>query len=106
MNPAEASARAVDELTDEALPGLPMTDVDRVESAILADCAEAERTIQRLGAQLAAATKLIEALAELVAAGGLHPRWHKHLGACVQCDAAYGTLQALGFGDRIEEWSA
>jgi hypothetical protein len=32
-----AAARAVDQLTDEALPGLPMTDVDRVESDLLAE---------------------------------------------------------------------
>ena len=36
-NPAEASARAVDALTDEALPGLLTTDVDRIESDLLAE---------------------------------------------------------------------
>jgi hypothetical protein len=36
-DPAMAAARAVDQLTDEALPGLPMTDVDRVESDLLAE---------------------------------------------------------------------
>lgn len=34
---AMASARAVDQLTDEALPGLPMTDVDRIEADLLAE---------------------------------------------------------------------
>lgn len=106
MNPAEASARAADELTDVALPHLPMTDVDRVEASILADCAEARATIQRLTAQQAAAAKVIEALAELVASGGLHLRWRKHLGFCEQCDVAYGAIHALGLGDRIEEWTS
>lgn len=39
MNPAEHSARTVDALTDVALEGLPLTDVDRVESLALADAA-------------------------------------------------------------------
>lgn len=34
-DPASASARAVDELTDVALPHLPLTDVDRVEDELL-----------------------------------------------------------------------
>lgn len=36
-DPAMAAARSVDALTDETLPGLPMTDVDRVESDLLAE---------------------------------------------------------------------
>ena len=41
-NPAEASALAVDALTDVALPGLPATSVDRIESALLAETADDE----------------------------------------------------------------
>lgn len=41
-DPASAAARAVDELTDVALPGLPMTDVDRVEAYLLGEALPAE----------------------------------------------------------------
>lgn len=41
-DPASAAARHVDELTDVALPGLPMTDVDRVEDELLAASARIE----------------------------------------------------------------
>lgn len=37
MDPAFATARHVDQLTDVALPGLPMTDVDRIEDELLAE---------------------------------------------------------------------
>lgn len=36
-DPAFATARHVDELTDVALDGLPVTDVDRVEDELLAE---------------------------------------------------------------------
>lgn len=81
-DPAFATARAVDELTDEALSGLPMTDVDRVESAILADCADAERTIQRLTTQ-AAALKRVEVAARKVHGGPIAGRYPTHLGGCI-----------------------
>ena len=39
MNPASHSARTVAALTDVALAGLPMTDVDRTEAGAMADAA-------------------------------------------------------------------
>lgn len=39
MDPASATARNIAELTNEALPGLPMSDVDRIEAALLAELA-------------------------------------------------------------------
>ncbi len=36
-DPAMAAARAVDQLTEVALPGLTMTDVDRIEADLLAE---------------------------------------------------------------------
>ena len=87
-----AAGRAVDELTDEALDGLPMTSVDRIEADLLAEHGDCRHAI--------------EALARLVAGGGLHLRWRSHLGVCDQCTSAHYALTALGFGDRIEAWSA
>jgi hypothetical protein len=84
MDPASAAARAVDELTDVALPGLPMTD-------------------ETVGLSPAAT---IDLLARLVCAGGLHLRWRIHYGVCDQCTVVLAVLTSLGFGDRIEEWSS
>lgn len=39
-DPASAAARAVDQLTDVPLDGLPMTDVDRIEADLLAEHGE------------------------------------------------------------------
>lgn len=48
-DPASAAARAVDELTDVALPHLPMTDVDRVEEELLRELATPEYLQRRHG---------------------------------------------------------
>jgi hypothetical protein len=87
MDPSSAAARAVDELTDVALPHLPMTDVDRVEGELLGELAT------------------IEKLARLVWEGTERCDFCRGR-ECVWCVGAKAVLESLGFGPQMREWAA
>lgn len=74
----------------------------------LEDCAEAERTIQRLIAQQAASAKTIEALAFHVWRGTQRCHDCRYATAvyCGRCREALELLESLGFGERMQEWAA
>lgn len=98
-DPAMAAARAVDQLTDEPLPGLPMTDVDRIEDDILA-----ELSILSIKPQLQALCVQAEALAKLVWEGTERCDFCRGR-ECDWCLAAKAFLTSLGFYDRMVEWA-
>ncbi len=108
-DPAMAAARAVDQLTDEALPGLPMTDVDRVEDDLLAELSilSIKPQLQALIAQGERQVKTIEALAFHVWSGTqrcLYDRYEEGW-LCERCREARQLLTALGFDGRMREWA-
>lgn len=86
-DPAGASARAVDALTDVALDGLPMTDVERVEDRLLTELA------------------LVERLAKLVWEGTERCDFCRGVRECQWCVDAKAFLTSLGFGGHMREWA-
>lgn len=79
---------------------------DLIESDVPALVAEVERMRAANIGTNDVVFSTVEALAQLVCMGGLHQRWRSHRGVCDQCDAVIAVMGRLGFGDRIEEWSA